>query len=83
MYSKAVSSIAPERLLMISGQAERHLRDAALNAMEMVGAGGEGDTVLKGSLARRAVVAPGCRTRWRPLLENSKARGASVDKCGI
>ena len=59
MYSKAVSSIAPERLLMISGQAERHLRDAALNAMEMVGAGGEGDTVLKGSLARRAVVAPG------------------------
>jgi hypothetical protein len=59
MYSKAVSSVAPERLLMISGQAERHLRDAADNAMAMVGAGGGGDTVRKGSLARRAVVASG------------------------
>ena len=68
---------------MISGQAERHLRDAALKAMEMVGAGGEGDTVLKGSLARRAVVAPGVEHVGVLYSKNSKERGARVDKCGI
>ena len=59
MFSEAVSSTEPARLLMISGQAEGHLRDAALNAVSLVGPGDEGETVTQGSTIRRAVVAPG------------------------
>ena len=59
MFSEAVSSTEPARLLMISGQAESHLRDAALNAVSLVGSGDEGQTVTQGSTIRRAVAAPG------------------------
>jgi hypothetical protein len=59
MFSQAVTATQPQRLLMISGQAEGHLREAALDAMALVGPGGEGDTVTAGDVVRRAVVAPG------------------------
>ena len=59
MFSEAVSDSEPTRLLMISGQAEGHLRGAAMDAMALVGAGVEGETVTQGKVVRRAVVAPG------------------------
>jgi len=59
MYSEAVTARHPERLLMVTGQWEPHLREAALEAMAEVEAGaGEGDTARSGDVARRAVVAP-------------------------
>ena len=59
MFSEAVSSTDPTRLLMISGQAEGHIRDAAIDAMTLVGPGEEGVTVTQGPVVRRAVVAQG------------------------
>lgn len=60
MYSEAVAADTPERLLMVSGQWEPHLRQAALDAMALVQPGaGEGQTVTAGEVVRRAVVAPG------------------------
>ena len=60
MYSEAVTPDAPQRLLMITGQAEPHLRAFALGALQSVDAGtDEGDTAANGPLLRRAVVAPG------------------------
>ena len=59
MYSEAVTGEVPERLLMVSGEWEPHLRDAALDAMDQVAPGaGEGDTVTSDGVTRRAVVAP-------------------------
>ena len=59
MYSEAVTERHPERLLMVTGQWEPHLREAAREAMAEVEAGaGEGETARAGEVARRAVVAP-------------------------
>jgi len=59
MYSEAVTGDFPERLLMVTGQWEPHLREAALDAMAQVEQGvGEGETARSGDVARRAVVAP-------------------------
>ncbi|MEL6208109.1 MAG: alpha/beta hydrolase, partial [Pseudomonadota bacterium] len=59
MYSEAVTAERPERLLMITGQWEPHLRDAALDVIAQVAPNaGEGETVVDGNVARRAVVAP-------------------------
>jgi len=59
MYSEAVTATEPERLLMVTGAWEPHLREAAGNVMAQVGAGaGEGETVRAGDVVRRAVVAP-------------------------
>lgn len=60
LYSEAVTGAAPRNLLMIAGQGEPHLREAAVAAMDEVRPGtGEGETVREGDLVRRAVVAPG------------------------
>ncbi|MEM1429048.1 MAG: alpha/beta hydrolase [Pseudomonadota bacterium] len=59
LYSEAVTGAAPARLLMVSGQWEPHLRAAALGYMGMVAPGaGEGQTVARDTVVRRAVVAP-------------------------
>ncbi|WP_224824004.1 alpha/beta hydrolase [Cognatishimia sp. MH4019] len=59
MFSQAVTGQAPTDLLMITGDWEPMLRDAAVDAMQAVEPGaGEGDTVEAGDLIRRAVVAP-------------------------
>lgn len=59
MFSEAVSPQDPKHLLMISGQFEGHLREAALDAIAMVAPGEAGKTVTAGEVTRRAVVAPG------------------------
>ncbi|RDC75407.1 alpha/beta hydrolase [Rhodovulum sp. 12E13] len=59
MYSEAVTAEFPDRLLMVTGQWEPHLREAALDAMAEVEPGaGEGETARSGDVVRRAVVAP-------------------------
>jgi pimeloyl-ACP methyl ester carboxylesterase len=59
MFSEAVSATVPERLLIISGQWESRLRQAALDAVRLVEADAEeGELVTSGSAARLAVVAP-------------------------
>ncbi len=59
MYSEAVSATEPARLLMVTGQWEPHLREAALGYMAQVTPGsGEGVTASAGEVSRRAVVAP-------------------------
>lgn len=59
MFSQAVTAEVPERLLIISGQWESHLRQAALDAVHLVDpAAGEGDVAVSGDVMRRAVVAP-------------------------
>jgi pimeloyl-ACP methyl ester carboxylesterase len=60
MFSQAVTSTFPPRLLVITGQGEPRLRKAALDALHLVQPGlGEGETASAGQLIRRAVVAPG------------------------
>jgi len=60
MYSDAVSAESPERLLILSGAWEGRLRDVALDRLRQVDpAAGEGETVVAGDVARRAVAAPG------------------------
>ncbi|MEQ8589658.1 MAG: alpha/beta fold hydrolase [Roseitalea porphyridii] len=59
MFSEAVTATMPERLLVISGQLESRLRQAALDAVRLVEADAEeGDLVTFGSVAREALVAP-------------------------
>ncbi|MEM9902949.1 MAG: alpha/beta fold hydrolase [Pseudomonadota bacterium] len=59
MYSEAVTAETPHRLLMVTGQWEPHLREAALDYMGMVTPGAvEGETAQSGEIVRRAVVAP-------------------------
>ncbi|MEM8630090.1 MAG: alpha/beta fold hydrolase [Pseudomonadota bacterium] len=59
MYSEAITPTAPERLLIINGEWEPHLRRAALDALHQIDpAAGEGDTVTAGPVIRRAIVAP-------------------------
>ncbi len=61
MYSEAVAADRPDRLLVVTGEWERHLRAGALAALRLVDPeAGEGETAVdpaKG-LVRRAVVAP-------------------------
>ncbi|MFP4570382.1 alpha/beta hydrolase [Rhodosalinus sp.] len=58
-FSQAVTSEAPERLLMITGEWEPGLRDFALRALRMVyPQADEGETARAGDVVRRAVVAP-------------------------
>jgi pimeloyl-ACP methyl ester carboxylesterase len=58
MFSGAVTSAEPSRLLMISGQWESALRAVALEKLRLVDAGGaEGQTVSNGDVVRSAVVA--------------------------
>ncbi len=60
MYSDAVTATAPDRLLVITGQWEGRLRTAALDALRMVAPDAqEGESVARGDVVRRAVVAPG------------------------
>lgn len=60
MFSQAVTADQPARLLVISGQWEGMLRDAALTMAQLVdAAAAEGATVTAGAVTRRAVVAPG------------------------
>jgi len=59
MFSQAVSAEEPKRLLVIAGQWESHLLQAALDAVHLVDpAAGEGDLAVSGKVMRRAVVAP-------------------------
>ena len=59
MFSQAVSATEPARLLVISGQWEGMLRDAALDMARLVDpAAVEGATVQAGGVTRRVVVAP-------------------------
>lgn len=59
MYSEAITKTFPQRLLIISGAREAHLRAAGLEALALVdGAADEGETVVSGDVQRRAVVAP-------------------------
>ncbi|KJS44201.1 MAG: alpha/beta hydrolase [Roseovarius sp. BRH_c41] len=58
-FSQAVTAIAPDNLLLISGAWEAGLRDFARDTVAMVTPGaGEGETVQSGDVTRRAVVAP-------------------------
>ena len=59
MFSQAVSAQAPETLLMVTGEWEPMLRDAAVEAIGLIKEGAvEGETVSAGDITRRAVVAP-------------------------
>ncbi|WP_420409747.1 alpha/beta hydrolase [Hoeflea sp.] len=59
MFSEAVTATMPERLLIVSGQWESRLRQAALNAVQLVeGDAEEGELVTSGTVARLALVAP-------------------------
>ncbi|MGX9354831.1 alpha/beta fold hydrolase [Roseobacteraceae bacterium S113] len=59
MYSPAVTARHPERLLIVSGATEGHLRSAALDALRLVTPNAqEGETVTAGHVARRVDVAP-------------------------
>ncbi len=59
MYSDAVSASFPERLLIVSGAREARLRDVALDRLRQLDpAAEEGETVLAGRAARRAIAAP-------------------------
>ncbi|MEL7211555.1 MAG: alpha/beta fold hydrolase [Pseudomonadota bacterium] len=59
MFSQAVTAEAPADLLMITGDWEPMLREAAIKAMALVDAdAGEGDTATGDGVIRRAVVAP-------------------------
>jgi len=60
MFSQAVTAREPARLLMISGQFEAALRNAAMRAARLVDpAAVEGATVTAAGVQRRVVVAPG------------------------
>ena len=59
MYSDAVSSVFPEKLLMISGEWENRLRAVALDRLgQLTETAKEGVTVRAGGLERRAVAIP-------------------------
>ncbi len=61
MYSKAVTAVEPERLLIVSGEWEARLRAAALEALRLVDADAEEGVTVQDPAAktlRRAVVAP-------------------------
>lgn len=59
MFSEAVTANNPARLLVISGQWERFLRQAALDAVHQVDPNAaEGDLAESGIVTRRAFVAP-------------------------
>lgn len=58
MYSDAVTSTHPDRLLIVSGAFESRLRDVALDAVAQIGPAQEGETVRSGDVKRRAVSAP-------------------------
>ncbi|NNU80843.1 alpha/beta fold hydrolase [Halovulum dunhuangense] len=58
-YSEAITGQAPARLLLISGQGEPHLRQAALASLRQVDPSAtEGETAQGPGVIRRAVVAP-------------------------
>ena len=59
-YSEAVTATAPERLLVINGAGEPHLREAALRMLHQVApTAGEGETARgPGEVVRRVVAAP-------------------------
>ncbi|MBK44266.1 MAG: alpha/beta hydrolase [Roseovarius sp.] len=58
-FSRAVTPTAPDTLLLITGAWEPGLRGFARDAVAMVNPeAGEGETVRKGDVVRRAVVAP-------------------------
>ncbi|MEM8870131.1 MAG: alpha/beta fold hydrolase [Pseudomonadota bacterium] len=60
MYSEAVTATFPERLLILTGAGEPHLRRAALAVLAQVSpAASEGVTVQNAGVVRKAVVAPG------------------------
>jgi hypothetical protein len=59
MFSEAVTESEPARLLVISGQGEKRLREAGLKAVRLVDPQAqEGDLVVAGGVSRRAAVAP-------------------------
>ncbi|MEE4187841.1 MAG: alpha/beta fold hydrolase [Roseobacter sp.] len=59
MYSEAITSDYPRRLLVISGEWEDRLRVAGLNAVAQIDAEGvEGQTVGQGEVVRRTVYTP-------------------------
>ncbi len=59
MYSDAVGPESPGRLLIVSGAREGRLRDVALDKVHLIDAAAqEGETVVDGKVARRAVAAP-------------------------
>ena len=59
MYSPAVTNNHPRALLVLSGAAERHLRDAGLSAVRQIDPKArEGETVTRDSITRRTAVAP-------------------------
>lgn len=59
MYSEAITSDFPQRLLVVSGEWEDRLRRAGLNAVRLVDPeADEGETVRAGDTIRRTVYAP-------------------------
>ncbi len=58
MYSEAVTSEHPGRLLIVSGAHEARLREVALDAIAQIGPRDEARTVTKHGIERRAVAAP-------------------------
>jgi hypothetical protein len=59
MYSDAVTPEFPEKLLIVSGAWEGRLREVALERLRLVEPDAkEGETVVAGDVARRAVAAP-------------------------
>ena len=59
MFSEAVTPMAPDGLLILTGQWESYLRSVALGAVRDVAEGAEeGQTVSNGAVTRRAAVAP-------------------------
>lgn len=60
MFSQAVTEDQPRHLLVVSGQLESRLREAALSMVRLVDPTAvEGETVTAGPVTRRAAVAPG------------------------
>ncbi len=84
MFSGAVTATEPDRLLMITGQWEPRLREAALDALQLVEPDAqEGQTATTNNVARRAIVAPGCRACRRAVQQYGRPRGAELARCEL
>lgn len=78
MFSEAVTKDAPKRLLVISGEWESYLRQAALDAVHLVDPQvDEGQLAQSGEVVRRAVVAP--KVEHIGVLFSARAVDAALD----
>jgi pimeloyl-ACP methyl ester carboxylesterase len=77
-FSGAVTDEFPDDLLVISGQWEGRLRDAALDYARLIDPDAvEGEVVTRGDLRRMAFVAP--LTEHVSILQSRAARGQALD----